>query len=342
MKILIPRGVAGLGALPALPPASMLKPGMQWVRYYVKDQNGNDVPTMQARACPGTAPWGCTMYEGHAWGQVPTNDEFSNVPTRTPTTSTPTAAEIEQKCSNAYTAWKRAHPTLATCLTGADRTAFMSLCSAAWQGKLDSKTADARWSERVQNSCVNKCRASYESWRQAHPGRAACLPGNARSKYVDLCLRALHGEITGAQRDDAWSGYVSKMCKAAGKPPDGGDGGGGDGGGGGSGPGSDGPSGVDAPVPTKPVLENTPDVVESPSGLPPGSGVERGTELVDSIIKGDGMPDGGGGGGADAGQEKSLLRRIGPIVGIGLVLAVGGVAWWQHSIKKKGARGRRR
>jgi len=332
MKILVSRGMAGLGALGPYPPASMLKPGMQWVRYYQKDKDGRDIPTYQALACPSPAPWGCTMYGGYAWGQVPTINEFQNVPTRTPTTSTPTstptAAEIEQKCLNAYTAWKRTHPALATCLTNADKAAFMSLCSAAWQGKLDQATVATRWNERVHSRCVDKCRASYASWYRAHPGKAACLPGNARSKYVDLCMRALAGEITGAQRDRRWATYVSKMCAEAGQPPDGG----------GGTPGGAGPTGVDAPVPTQPVLEDTPDVPESSDGLPPGSGVRRGDELVDSIVKGDGMPDGGGDG---APEEKSLLRRIGPIVGIGLLLAVGGVAWWQHSIKKKGARGRR-
>lgn len=333
MKILVSRGMAGLGVLPPPPPASMLKPGMQWVRYYQKDKDGRDIPTYQALACPANAPWGCTMYGGYAWGQVPAMNEFQNVPTRTPTTSIPTAmptaATIEQKCSDAYAAWKRAHSALATCLTSADRAVFMSLCSAAYQGKLDSPTFDARWNERVHDRCVDKCRASYADWRQTHPGRAACLPSNARSKYVDLCLKALHGEITGAQRNNAWTTYVSRMCKAAAHPDGGGGGGGGT-------PGGAGPSGVDAPVPTHPVLENTPDATESPGGLPPGSGVRRGDELVDSIVKGDGMPDGGGG--ADTGQEKSLLRRIGPIVGIGLLLAVGGVTAWQYSKKKKGRR----
>jgi len=321
MKILIPRGVSGLGALGPYPPNSMLKPGMMWLRYMALNQYGKPSTKLQETRCPSPAPWGCWMWKGYAWGQVPTTGEFQNVPTRP---KAPTAAEIQQKCESAYAGWKSRNPALATCLNSADRAAFMSLCTAAWQGQLDAATVEVRWNQRVHDRCVDKCRAAYAAWREAHPRRAACLPGNARAKFVDLCLKALRGEITGAQRDKTWTAYVSKMCAEAGQPD------------GGGGAGTPGPSDVDAPVPTKPVLEDTPDVAESPDGLPDGSGVRRGDELVDSIVKGDGMPEGNG---DDAGEaDKGLLRRIGPIVGIGLLLAVGGVSWWRYSIKKKGVR----
>jgi hypothetical protein len=341
MKILVSRGMAGLGALGPYPPNSMLKPGFMWYRYMVPNQYGQPSTTLQMNKCPGDAPWGCTIWEGYAWGQTPTTGEFQDVPTRASTTTTAapaplTAAQITEKCQAAYAGWARTHPTLAGCLTSADKAAYASLCGALWRNQLDLATATARWDARVRDRCLEKCRDGWDAWRRRHPAKARCLPTNARAKFVDLCMQALYGQISGVTRDQLWNKYVARKCEEVARRPD-------DGGGSGGGPAApdDAPgdgSGLDTPTPTRPVIEDTPDVVEASDGPPPGSGVVRGDELVDSIVHDNGLPDGGNGDANGAGEEKSLLRRIGPIVGIGLLLAVGGVSWWQYQKKKKGRR----
>lgn len=334
MKILIPRGMSGLGALGPSPPNSMLKPGMMWLRYMVPDQYGRPSTRLQETRCPSPAPWGCWIWEGYAWGQVPTTGEFQS---GTPTSTVPSPAQIAKTCSDSYAAWKVANPRQAACLSAEDQYQFASLCSAVLTSQLTKATMRSRWDAYVERRCRGKCNRAYKAWREEHPKQAKCVPyDEGHDRYMRICLRVIAGELSPEQGTKNWNTWVKRWCDAAGAPPPPADGGG-DGdadGGGGEGP-------VDAPVPTKPVLEDVPDVTESPDGLPPGSGVRRGDELVDSIVKGDGM-DTSNGGANGAVEEKSFLRRVGPIVGIGLVLAVGGIAAWQYQMKKKGQRRRRR
>ena len=320
MKVLVLRG---LGALPPYPPFSMLKPGHSWIRYYQKDQYGRDIATHQAFSCPDDAPFGCWLYGGYAWGQaITTTGEFQNVPTST-STGTPSTAQISEACASAYSKWLADNPGYASCLGPEDQYQFATLCGAAWTGKLDSKTAGEQWEAYALKRCKARCAEDYNNWRAEHTRKAKCVPyDEGRSKYRYYCLKMVTGEWTKRQAKDAWNAYVDKLCAAAAPEP------------------TPTPAPTPSPTPSPAPSPTPPDgggipPETTPNGtiLPPIADIDDGgdhTEIIAPIEP------------PSSTEKKGFLRQVGPIVGIGLLIAVGVTAARYMKKGKKGQARRRR
>lgn len=289
----------GLGALPVYPPSNLLGAGKNWLRYLVS-------PDMQWTSCPPGAQYGCTLYGGYAWGQT-TSLEFNFVyitpTTQTSTGSAAVATETDEErytreCSAALSDWYNTTPE-AKCLDQDRQLKLLEWC-VAWKSG-DMPTYGSEKAALVEKACREaECTRLYDQWAAAFPAQAVCLSTADRRDLKDLCYKGLKGTLSGPEVDQQIKDIIETACAA-----------------------------YNAPAPPSTVVPPTIDD-EIPGYTPTPPGTEPGYEPSDVIPEGDlydlpGTQPGPYGPTEPTAptEEPSLLRQLGPIVGIGLIAAVG-------------------
>jgi len=295
----------GLGALPAYPPSSLLQAGKSWYRYLVS-------PDVQWTSCPPNPPYGCTMYGGYAWGQWP-GSEFgfayitptTQTSTGTPATETP-EQQYTRECSESLWDWYNATPE-AKCLTVTEQLQLLSWCVAWRLGNMPEYGSEK--AALVTAACGrDTCEQLYAQWAAAFPAEAACFSDRQRSKTISYCRKGLSGEITAAEADAQIKEIIANATADC----------------------------ITTPTPTSPTPTPTATPTEPEAGTPGGGLPPEAPDMFEPTFEAaddavaippDVIYD-------DTGlypplpspgptSEGGLLRQLGPIVGIGLVVAVG-------------------
>lgn len=135
------------------------------------------------------------------------------------------------------------------------------------------------------------CNKAFLSWLSANPQLATCgQTTQHKSTYNLLCTQIRNGNITAAQGEITWRQYIAKECPSSAPPP---------------------PPKMTAPPPSN--VKQPP--VPPPAAPPPGRVVNPPPEPPVLDEPGDQPPP--------VTQHASVLQQIGPIVGIGLLAAIG-------------------
>lgn len=147
-----------------------------------------------------------------------------------------------------------------------------------------------------------QCRPLWDQGLASDPALRACLTENDYPVFYQLCAGVSLGYWSFADGAAEWARYVERKCTgglpsdpqptAYPPPPQ--------------------PPGVPSPPPAPP-----PPVVDEPgqpTDVPPFDLPGGGSDLP--VDGGSGMP-------TDSGQKKGFLRQVGPVVGIGLLAAIG-------------------
>lgn len=297
----------GLGTLPDVPPSSMLQAGKTWYRYLVS-------PGVQWTSCPSTARYGCTIYGGYAWGQWTGSEhgfEYIAAPATAPvsqtSTGTPTAATFEQQCDQELQTWY-GQTARSTCLNSEDRTKIRDLCVSLKAKKITvGDYADGR-QDILDRACVRvECERLYKQWAAAFPQEAKCLDYNGREAVKRRCRKGMNGDMSATQAAAETRAIIDAACAARAAPP------------------------PVAPPPVAPPPSNG------------GGGAPSPTDTGTTPEPGDVIPTSDAGLVYDAGADAypsgegapSLLRQLGPVVGIGLLVAVGLTVATQQKRKKR-------
>ncbi len=317
----------------------MLAPGKIWFRYYMTRDGVQDYQN-QARSCPVdmAKTYGCTVYQGYAWGQrdeavseFTTPDSMTMEPTLTahfvPQDATPIVPTLNRdQCRQLRDAWLKQHPAMAKCLTHKDRQKLTEICLKVWNThELTEEEGQAKIARVFQKACaaraaeepkpavsepdepedeVTRCRRDVERRVSTLPQEIRdCIEEHptALERLKQICVRQLLGEITDADAADEADRVIDEACNGAGRPV--------------------------PPSPTSPGGE---------TGAPEMPPAEE--EALDEIEGTDGSStplfDGGASTPTTRDTEKaSAFRRWGPVVGVMVVVA--GAAYALRPRKRK-------
>lgn len=263
-------------------PTASPMPGYEWRPYL---ESGG---TSQSTKCPSPAPFGCYMFNGYAWGQQPiVEGEF--LPE-----SAPGGSPQQQFCVTGYSKWAQANPDQARCLTAEDPGRYVAFCLAAVQDPSRAAAAADAWQQLVAMRCRSvepaeptprqRCEQTFDNWVAYNPQQAACLRDDDRSRFTSWCVNLSPAEVTQRFND-----LVRQRCQASAPPTP-----------------TPTPSPSPTPTPTPPpMMTPTPSPTPSPSPMPSPGPVPNGDTSQTPPI-----------------QKPSLLRQIGPVVGIGLLAAI--------------------
>lgn len=232
------------------------------------------------------------------------------------TTSTPTqpvSTDARTKCEALFQLWINANPQYNACLTHADRDAIVNQCIAWQTGRTTQANAEIVKAQIISKSCKalfrTQCEQQYQLWAQQNPAIAQCVSSTTKEQLIQLCIQ---GKIENWSADKS-AAAAQQVLKGVVCP-------------------------TPTPQPPAPVTPPATTAVTTPQPpLPPDPYVEPG----------DNWPQGGSGdpyGPIDGGDElsrqpQSALRKWGPILGVGLLIA-GGIYMVGHKPKKKPARRR--
>ncbi len=193
----------------------------------------------------------------------------------------------EEFCTAMYDGWARDNPSKARCLSAHDRAAMIAGCMQVLAGEITQEYAVQQINAIVAQRCgpvyERECRNDMGAWAQRNPEAAECLGSAGGEQLLGWCMQTKHGILSVANMRDAIDQLVASSCAAE-------------------------PEVTPAPPPPEPAappgdpVDTPPDIPSSPSDW------DTGTE----IAPGDTTP-----------TETTRLRQLGPIIGIGLLLAVG-------------------
>jgi hypothetical protein len=193
----------------------------------------------------------------------------------------------QEFCAAMYDGWARDNPNKARCLSAHDKAALIAGCMQVVAGEITQEYAVQQINAIVAQRCgpiyERECTNDMQAWAQINPEAAQCLGADGAEQVMGWCMQNKHGILSTANLRDALDRLVAARCAA--EPEI-------------------------TPAPPPPDAGTLPgDPVDMPPGMPAGGGDwENGTE----IGPGDTTP-----------TETTRLRQLGPIIGIGLLLAVG-------------------
>jgi hypothetical protein len=287
----------GLGALPPWP-NSGLAAGHEWVRYLI---GAGPQAGQQWQSCPAGASFGCTMSGGYAWGQRPAgigehNFIYIAPPTQTSTGEAQVMPDLQKECRDAIFNWARREPQGA-CLNDDEYHKLIEWC-VAWRSGNMTDYGERR-AKLIADACVKReCERMLEQWSAAFPDQAACFGYEERVRALRICFKGKTGAISGPEADQRLRDLIAGACEPVAAPP---------------------------PAPPPQDAPGSPSTLPADETLPP------------DLLYPDDMPsDGGGttpsfydmqfpanGNGNGNGNGDGAGRFLGPIVGIGLIAAVG-------------------
>lgn len=105
----------------------------------------NDPNGGQARRCPSPAQYGCYMIDGYAWGQIQIEQGELSQPEEGPT--------AEELCRNAYDQWAAQYPAQARCMNSEDRNRYYTWCLDAVRNPSRAQQYMATWAQLVERRC---------------------------------------------------------------------------------------------------------------------------------------------------------------------------------------------
>jgi hypothetical protein len=251
------------------------------------------------------------MYNGYAWGQRPAGTGEFAYKYIAPTTYTyggggslqtaaaTALATATAACEKSYAAWAAREPQDAKCLSKAQRQQIIDWCVQSQQGVFSLSTFMQKRDALVKRECAkDACAADVRNMLAATPRLAKCLTARDLDRIRRWCLKWRTGEITTEQTTRWTTNLINERCATA-------------------------------VVPSYSTTATTP--TPSPAPSPADGG---GTPTPGDVLPSGGEVHDEGGGGAPV-SEPSLLRQYGPVVGIGLLIALGLTIASQKKKKKR-------
>lgn len=267
-------------------PTTAPAPGYLWMAYPHPTQ-----PNAQRESCPGPSeprlPYGCWMHQGFAWGQRPqSSSEFQpQQPQQTPTPTITCAAAVDQLL-------QALGDRIRACnVTDADRDAMIRLCAQARAGQISNADFERGMLGIIEQRCRTQCGSSIQQMLQASD-QLRCLSRSDLGPMIQWCTDARMGRLDPSEAMRRMQDLLIRRCGAqqTPEPP---------------------PPSPPPPPPPPPTPPPAPPPPEPPPIAPPMPPVDQPPPT--EVLEPPGPPQ----------EESSALRWVGPIVGIGLLAAIG-------------------